>query len=83
MFDDMQRVAIVEGLRYISLEEGLEARFRERDVSTFELKADLAQIEGSRARLRFVHLSAHLALLDVLTEPQINAYNRLRGYKTP
>lgn len=81
VFEDMQREAIVEGARYISLEEDLEARFRKRDVSARELKADLAEIEESRARLRFVHLSAHLMLVDILTEPQIDTYNRLRGYK--
>lgn len=83
VFEDMQREAIVEGARYVSLEEDLEARFRERDVSATELKAALAKIEESRARLRLVHLSAHLALLDILTNLQIDAYNRLRGYKEP
>ena len=83
VFEDMQREAIVEGARYVSLEEDLEARFREHDVSATELKTALAKIEESRARLRFVHLSAHLALLDVLTKPQIDAYNSLRGYKEP
>jgi Spy/CpxP family protein refolding chaperone len=83
VFQGMQREAVAEGARYISLEEDLEARFRERDVSETELKAALTKIEESRARLRFVHLSAHLALLDVLTKPQIDTYNRLRGYKVP
>jgi hypothetical protein len=72
-----------KGARYVSLEEDLEAEFRELDVSATELKADLAEIEESRTRLRFVHLSAHLMLLDILTEPQIETYNRLRGYKEP
>lgn len=81
VFEDMQREAIVEGARYVSLEEDLEAKFRARAVSATELKAELARIEESRARLRFVHLSAHLMLLDILTVPQIDNYNRLRGYK--
>lgn len=81
IFENMQREAIVEGARYISLEEDLEAKFRKRDVSATELKTDLVEIEESRARLRFAHLSAHLMLLDILTEPQVDTYNRLRGYK--
>ncbi|WP_426131407.1 hypothetical protein [Pararhizobium sp. PWRC1-1] len=83
VFENMQREAIAEGARYVSLEEDLEARFRARDVSATELKAELARIEESRARLRFVHLAAHLELLDILTEAQIDTYNRLRGYKEP
>ncbi|MBB5537167.1 hypothetical protein [Rhizobium giardinii] len=70
-------------MRYVSLEEGLEERFRHRHVTATELLTLLAKIEESRARLRFVHLSAHLMLLDILTQPQIETYNRLRGYKVP
>ncbi|MGI0526662.1 hypothetical protein [Rhizobium giardinii] len=83
VFDDMRREAVAEGLRYVSLEEGLEERFRHWHVTATELMTLLATIEESRARLRFVHLSAHLMLLDILTQPQIDTYNRLRGYKVP
>ncbi|MEK1925201.1 MAG: hypothetical protein AAAB11_07105 [Rhizobium giardinii] len=83
VFDDMRREAAAEGMRYVSLEEGLEERFRHRHVTATELLTLLATIEESRARLRFVHLSAHLMLLDILTQPQIETYNRLRGYKVP
>lgn len=83
VFDDMRREAAAEGMRYVSLEEGLEERFRHRHVTATELLTLLAKIEESRARLRFVHLSAHLMLLDILTQPQIETYNRLRGYKVP
>ena len=30
--------------------------------------------------LRFVHLSTHLKTPDILSEDQIEKYNRLRGY---
>lgn len=83
VFETMQREAVAEGVRYVSLEEGLEERFRHRRVSATGLMTLLATIEESRARLRFVHLSAHLMLLDILTRPQIDTYNRLRGYEVP
>ncbi len=83
VFDDMRREAAAEWMRYVSLEEGLEEKFRHRHVTATELLTLLATIEESRARLRFVHLSAHLMLLDILTQPQIDTYNRLRGYKCP
>ena len=81
VFENMRREAVAEGMQYIALEKGLEERFRHRRVSATELTTLLAAIEESRARLRFVHLSAHLRLLDILTQPQIDTYNRLRGYK--
>jgi hypothetical protein len=83
VFETMQREAVAEGVRYVALEEDLEERFRLRRVAGTELMTLLATIEESRARLRFVHLSAHLMLLDILTQPQIDTYNRLRGYNAP
>lgn len=83
VFEAMQREAAAEGARYVFLEEGLETRFRDRTVSDATLEGLLASIEQSRARLRYIHLSAHLSLLDVLTETQIENYNKARGYKTP
>lgn len=71
VFEAMQHDAAAEGVRYVSLEAALETRFQDRVVSDAELKGLLASIEQSRARLRYIHLSAHLSLQDVLTETQI------------
>ena len=42
----------------------------------------LAAIASSRARLRFVHLSAHLETPALLTHEQIARYDALRGYRS-
>jgi hypothetical protein len=34
------------------------------------------------AELRFVHLSTHLATIDILSPHQVMLYNSLRGYET-
>ena len=38
-------------------------------------------IERSRARLRFIHLVAHLGTPELLTDEQIARYDHLRGYR--
>lgn len=40
----------------------------------------LDRIEESRARLRYIHLAAHLETVKLLTKEQIARYNKLRGY---
>ena len=44
--------------------------------------AMLADIARSRARLRFIHLSAHLETPALLTHEQIARYDALRGYRS-
>ncbi len=77
VFEAMQREAAAESARPVFLRRGLEARFRDLAVSDAMLKSLLPAIEHSRARLRYIHLSA-LSLLDVLTETQIENYDRAR-----
>lgn len=68
------------GVRILQGEQALEEDFRGRRITVDALKARLAELEGLRTELRFVHLRAHLGALDVLTSEQVAAYNRLRGY---
>ena len=80
VFDAMRRDAIVEGERLIARERALDEAFRRREVTPQSLRRMLEEIEASRAALRYIHLAAHLATPPLLTEAQIAAYNRLRGY---
>jgi hypothetical protein len=77
VFEAMQREAAVESARAVFLRRGSKARFRDRAVSDAMLKSLPPVIEHSRARLRYIHISA-LSLLDVLTETQIENYDRAR-----
>ena len=78
--EDMRTKAIAEGERLIALEQELEQRFRGRTITEAELGKLLTNIATVRAKLRFIHLSTHLATPRILSEAQIARYNALRGY---
>ena len=80
IYERMRKAAIVEGERFIAAEQALEDEFRANTVTEESLQAMLADIGRSRARLRFIHLSAHLGTPKLLTEAQIARYAALRGY---
>lgn len=80
IYERMRAQAIAEGERYIAHEQALEEAFRARTVTEESLREMLGDIERSRARLRFIHLSAHLGTPEILTDPQIERYAALRGY---
>lgn len=76
----MNRDARALGLRILQGEQELEADFREQRITDSLLRTRLAELEAARTELRYVHLRAHLASLEVLTGEQVAHYNRLRGY---
>ena len=76
----MRAAASAEGERFIAAEQALDNAFGAGTVTEESLRAMLTDIERSRARLRFIHLSAHLATPKLLTEIQIARYAKLRGY---
>ena len=76
----MREAAIAEGERFIEAERVLEDAFRSHSVTEASLETMLADIERSRARLRFIHLKAHLGTPELLTKRQIAQYSALRGY---
>ena len=78
----MRGAAIAEGERFIAAEQVLEDSFRARTVTKESLGRMLGDIERSRVRLRFIHLSAHLDTPELLTEAQIARYDALRGYRS-
>lgn len=80
IYERMRADAVAEGERFIAGEEALEKAFRAGTVSEESLRAMLHDIEQSRARLRFIHLAAHLGTPAPLSEEQIARYNALRGY---
>lgn len=80
IFQAMQAEAQAAGTRLMAAEEALEAAFRAGGLDDETLRALIAEAEAARAQLRFVHLSRHLSTPPLLTQDQIAAYNRLRGY---
>ncbi|MEI3804714.1 periplasmic heavy metal sensor [Agrobacterium sp. CCNWLW32] len=80
LFQTMRKDAATEGRQMIAGEAALDASFRNGAIDADQLRAQLDRIEESRARLRYIHLAAHLETVKLLTKEQIARYNKLRGY---
>lgn len=80
LFQTMRNDAATEGRQMIAGEAALDAGFRNGSIDADQLRAQLARIEANRARLRYIHLAAHLETVKLLTKEQIARYNKLRGY---
>ncbi|WNK01264.1 hypothetical protein L2D14_07500 [Thalassospiraceae bacterium LMO-JJ14] len=80
LYQDMHAKAVEEGEKFIAHERELDRRFRDATMNDADLRALLAEIAESRARLRFIHLSTHLMTPTILSRKQIDRYNTLRGY---
>jgi Spy/CpxP family protein refolding chaperone len=81
VFEAMSQAARHLGAKIIQLEAELDAGFADRTITEESLDTLLASLGGERAKLRAVHLKAHLSLIPVLTDEQRASYNRLRGYE--
>ena len=82
VFAEMQLEARDAGERLIAAEAEIEAAFRSGEVDTDTLRSLIANAEAARSDLRFVHLSRHIETPPLLTQEQISAYSRLRGYQS-
>ena len=80
LFASMRADAIDLGERVIAAEAALDDMFDAGTVDRTALQAELAVIADLRARLRFVHLEAHLTQTRILSEEQVARYVSLRGY---
>lgn len=80
LFDDMQSAVIPLGDKYLESVAELELAFREDTITDEYLHSQLEKITGIEAQMRYVHLSTHLATIDILSHDQIMQYNMMRGY---
>jgi Spy/CpxP family protein refolding chaperone len=62
-------------------ERELDAAFSARAIDARTLARLTGQIARLQGELRAVHLQAHLELRHLLTDEQVAAYERLRGYE--
>lgn len=83
IFIAMQAEAQAAGERFIAAEAAIEAAFQEGLLDPGQLRQLIDASAAARAQLRFIHLSRHLETTPLLTEDQIERYNRLRGYGRP
>ena len=68
------------GEQIVEQERHLDMRFTHRHIDEDSLREATAAIAELYGRLRFTHLRAHLQTRDLLSESQIDSYDRLRGY---
>lgn len=81
LYDEMLPQAIELGEQILAQEESLELTFREETVTETVLEEALTEVGRLESDLRYVHLSTHLATIEILTEHQVQQYNILRGYE--
>ena len=80
IYEKMRIAAVAQGKRFIAAEAKLSKAFADGGLDKTALMQILTESESARAKLRFTHLSAHLATPSILSDKQINSYNVLRGY---
>lgn len=80
LHDRMRSEAIAAGERLIAAEAALGAAFADGLPERDRLRELVDAAAATRAELRFIHLSSHLATPRLLGREQIARYNRLRGY---
>jgi hypothetical protein len=79
----MRTEAIPIGQPIIKLEAELEARFASGAAQPPEVEHLVMRIAEAQGRLRYVHLSYHLQMRELLTAQQLVRYDEVRGYADP
>ncbi len=80
IFNEMRKKAIEIGEQLIEKERELNSAFAKGEITISELKNLTTELGAIRGELTFVHLRAHVEAGEVLSEEQIDTYNKLRGY---
>jgi hypothetical protein len=81
LYEKMRRNAVVLGEELLLAESRLDQDFEAGTIRSESLHSALIEIGTIRARLRYVHLEAHLRQKQLLTAEQILKYDELRGYQ--
>lgn len=80
LFDSMKARAVDLGKQLVEKEKELDRQFSNASISDSELNRLVSDIGALQARIRYVHLSAHLNQKELLSKEQIQRYDQLRGY---
>jgi Spy/CpxP family protein refolding chaperone len=82
LFERMRASARAEGAALVEAERMLDGLYASRTATRESVNSQLARIESLRARLRGLHLDAHLEQSALLSRHQMARYAQLRGYGT-
>lgn len=80
IYKEMRDDAIQLGEQIIDIERELNDSFVDGTVTQKNLEDRVNESAEIYGQLRYVHLSAHLKMMGILTGEQIQLYNDLRGY---
>lgn len=80
LFTEMNTRARSLGAELIEAERHLDQSFATKNIDAERLAKMTSHIGEIRGKLRAVHLSAHLQMMEILTESQVHDYNMARGY---
>jgi Spy/CpxP family protein refolding chaperone len=80
LFAAMESRAIAVGKELVEEERRLDRLFADRAATGDNVSASLGRIGELQARLRGVHLEAHLEQARILSAEQVAQYVRVRGY---
>ena len=82
LFDGMQQEAAALGDLIVAREAELDARFADATARADAVETLAVTIGRLNGELRFIHLRSHLAMRELLSPAQIEAYAALRGYRS-
>lgn len=82
LYQKMNGEAVVLGEKLINLEKALSQSFSDQKIDSDSLENYVQEAGEVHAKLRLVHLSAHLETPKILSEDQVSLYNELRGYSS-
>jgi hypothetical protein len=80
IYQNMSDKAKSIGAAIIDIEQDMDGAFANKTITEENLKLMLDKSADVYGQLRFVHLSAHLNTIQILTIEQVQMYNMMRGY---
>ena len=83
IYERMRSAARPLGAAVLEREEALDQLFANGKITPDRLSAEISAVGDLQARLRAVHLVAHLETRAILSAEQVAQYNKLRGYDKP
>ena len=80
IYQNMSNIAKSIGAAIIDIEQDMDGAFANNTITEENLKLMLDRSAELYGQLRFVHLSAHLDTVQMLSIDQVQMYNNIRGY---
>lgn len=80
IYNNMKTEAIGVGKNIIQIESITNEKFENKSITDNDLKELILSSAQLYGKLRYLHLSTHLNMIEILTKEQVELYKNLRGY---